>query len=474
MSRKIDRGRVRPGAWAALGALAVALAAAGNAEAATTRAADGLTAPAGGVLAPDGRWWVADHNGGFCRIGLPAGGTLATLETGTCLGGALVDPPPRPGPDAPGTPAFHDPTPGAPNSGDELVYVPEGATGSDTVMRLQWNPATGLFSLRDSIRLIGGADLRPTIATLGVDGDLYVASGRSTAIQRISEPESATPAVSVVGNVDRALAMAAGQDAAGAVTLYFGEPAGITAMHPNAAAPAASQPTGIDLGVARPDAPFEAGALAYDPRARALYVGTASAAHAGSGIDKITRVGVGGGAETVATGFTDITGLSLGRGALAVFDGPVGDGKGTMSLVDDPRVLPFVGPLPTAAAQPVAGLAAPAPVPAARPRVGRITRLRVARRISQRRLRRSGLRLTMRVAEGTRAVRVRITRRGAGSRRRSTASYQRTVRRAGVISFTIRTRAVRRLRTGRYTVRVTPIGPNGAGASTATSLRISR
>ena len=80
----------------------------------------------------------------------------------------------------------------------------------------------------------------------------------------------------------------------------------------------------------------------------------------------------------------------------------------------------------------------------------------------------------MRVAPGTTSVAVRLTRRGGGSRRRSTATYRRAVRRAGVITLTIRTRAVRRLRTGRYTVRVTPFGANGAGPSTVASLVITR
>jgi hypothetical protein len=282
--------------------------------------------------------------------------------------------------------------------------------------------------------------------------------------------------VAIVGNIDRALAMAAGQDTAGSVTLSFGEPAGITQPKPSAASPAASQPTAFDLGLANPAAPYEAGAMAYDAGTRALYVGTGTAAHAGSGIDKVARFPIGGAAagETVATGFTGITGLGIGRAALAVLDGPVGDGKDVVSLVDDPRVAPFVGPLPVLLA-PTAPAAAPvgATTAGVRRAVGRITRLRLAGRISVRRLSRGGLRLSMRVATGTHEVRVRITRRGGGSRRHATASYRRAVRRAGLISFTIRTTAVRR-RTGRYTVRVTPVGAAGAGASTVASLVVTR
>src|SRR3954469_3047095 len=345
-------GRARPGACVALGVLLLAVLGTGNARAATTPAATGLTAPPGGVVDPNGRWWVSDHNAGFCRVSPPAGATPGTIEAATCLGGALADPPPRPGPASPGAPAFHDPTPGAPNSGDELVYVPDASTGSDKVMRLEWSPASGTFSLRDSITLLGGPDLRPTITALGTDGTLYVANGRSTTIQRVSAPASDAPTVAIVGTVDRALAMAAGEDAAGAVTLYFGEPAGITRLRPNAASPPASQPTAFDLGLVDAATPYEAGAMAYDAGARGLYAGTSVAAHAGSGVDKVVRFAIGsaGTGETVGTGFTGITGLDLGRGALAVFDGPVGDGKDNLSFVGDPRVAPFVGPLPAAAA----------------------------------------------------------------------------------------------------------------------------
>jgi hypothetical protein len=493
----------------ALGAAGAALAAlpaflVGSASAATTEYAGGLTTPAGAIVAPDGRWWVSDHDAGFCRVTGPVAGaqgpTPGTLEPDTCLGGALADPPPHPGPEAAETPAFHDPTPGSPNSGDELVYVPDGATGSDRVDRLRWDPATGQFSLQDTIVLVPGAggdtDLRPTVASLGPDGDLYVAAGgRPAAIQRIADPEGPAPVAQVVGHVNRILAMAAGADSAGRVAVYVGEPEGITKLYPSTSGAAASQPTAFALGNANPATPFEAGGMAFDVAAGALYVGTASAAHAGP-VDKLVRfpVAAAGAGETLAEGRDAITGVSLGRGSVAIFDGPVGPGDAVMWLVDDPRATPFAGPPPAPvvvpgapAGAPGAGAGAPAPgavlgvTPAGaapsptarRLAVARVTRLSVPRRIAVGRLRAGGLRIAMRVPRGTRAVGVRITSRRGGASRRPLVSVRRAVR-PGLVTITLRGRAVRRLRAGRYTVAVTALGRAGAGPVATRSLRITR
>jgi hypothetical protein len=507
MTTAANLRRALGAAGAALAVLPILLV--GSASAATTEYAGGLTTPAGAILAPDGRWWVSDHDAGFCRVTGPVAGaqgpTPGTIEPGTCLGGALADPPPRPGPEAAETPAFHDPTPGAPNSGDELVYVPDGATGSDRLDRLRWDPATGQFSLQDTIVLMpgpgGDTDLRPTVASLGPDGDLYVAAGgRPAAIQRVADPEGPAPTAQVVGHVDRILAMAAGADAAGKVAVYVGEPEGITKLYPSASGTAASQPTAFALGNADPATPFEAGGMAYDVAAGALYVGTASAAHAGP-VDKLVRfpVAAAGAGETLAEGRDSITGVSLGQGSVAIFDGPVGTGDAVMSLVGDPRATPFAGPPPAPVVVPGApagapgagapGAAAPAPgtVPGAAPAgtapspttarrrsVARVTRLGVPRRIAVRRLRAGGLRIAMRVPRGTRAVLVRITPRRAGASRRPLVSVRRAVRRPGLVTITLRGRAVRRLRAGRYTVAVSALSRAGAGPVARRSLRITR
>jgi hypothetical protein len=506
-ARRTSR-RARARATGALAALPILLLTAGPAAAATTQYADGLTTPAGGVVAPDGRWWVSDHNNGFCRVSGPAGATAGTLEADTCLGGALAA---RPGPEAAGTPALHDPTPAAPNSGDELVYVPEGATGSNRVMRLAWNPATSRFRLKDSIALVSGldADLRPTIASLGPDGNLYVATGRMPDIQRIVDPESDAPRAEIVGQVDRTLALAAGEDAAGKLTVYVGEPTGVTKLYPNAASPAFTQPTSFDLGLADVDLPYEPGGMAYDNAARALYVGTSVAAHAGK-VDKLERftVTTEGAGEPLASGLDGVSAVSVGTGQVAFFDGPVGDGAARMSVVDDARATPFLGPPPAPVVAPATGTTAPGATPtpgvngiatapagpgAGGPGAGptatgqtrttttpgtsvltpRVTRLSVARRISVRRLRSGGLRLSMRVASGTREVRVRITPHGAPARRKG-ATYRRALTRSGPVAFSIRTRGVRRLAPGRYQITVTPVDASRTGAATLGSFRVTR
>jgi hypothetical protein len=494
-----DFRRARARAGGALAALPILLLTAGPAAAATTQYAGGLTTPAGGVVAPDGRWWVSDHNSGFCRVSGPAGATPGALEADTCLGGALAA---RPGPEAAGTPALHDPTPAAPNSGDELVYVPEGATGSNRVMRLAWNPATSRFRLNDSIALVSGldADLRPTIASLGPDGNLYVATGRTPDIQRIVDPESDAPRAEIVGQVDRTLALAAGEDAAGKLAVYVGEPTGVTKLYPNAASPAFTQPTSFDLGLADVDLPYEPGGMAYDNAARALYVGTSVAAHAGK-VDKLERftVTTEGAGEPLASGLDGVSAVSVGTGQVAFFDGPVGDGAARMSVVDDARATPFLGPPPPApVVAPTTGTTAPGATPnagangtaATGPGAGstttgqtttkpgtsaltRVTRLSLVRRISVRRLRRGGLRLSMRVTPGTREVRVRITPRGAPARRKG-ASYRGALTRSGPVALSIRTRAVRRLAPGRYRVTVTPAGASGTGPATLGSFSVTR
>src|SRR4051794_39389872 len=373
---------LRPrGPRAALATCAVMLVGASIASAARAPFVEGLTAPAGAVQSPDGRWWVSDHLAGFCRVAVGTAAAPGAVETATCLGGGV---PVLPGPASAGAPVFHDPTPAAPNSGDELVYVPDSATGSRSVDRLRWNPASGTFSMVDAVVLAGAEpDQRPAYAALGPDGNLYVGTLRTTAIQEIANPAGAAPAAAIVGSVDRLAGLAAGRDATGRLALYAAEPAGVTRLYPNAAQPGLSQPTNMALGLANAATPFEPGAVAFDVAANALYVGTASAAHAGP-VDKVVRFAVASGAsETLDTGYDTVVGLSVGAGRIAVFDGPAGDTQARMSLLADPRASAFVGPLPPVVALPAAPAAAPAAAPVAAKRgtgsaVARISRLRMS------------------------------------------------------------------------------------------------
>ena len=475
-TRMLKSRRAVPGVRAGLAALAVMLVGASTASAAPVPVVEGLTAPAGAVQAPDGRWWVSDHLAGFCRVAVGTPGAPGAIETATCLGGGT---PVLPGPASAGAPVFHDPTPAAPNSGDEKVYVPDSATGSRTVDRLAWNPATATFSMTDAVQLAGAEpDQRPAYAALGPDGNLYVGTLRTTAIQRIANPAGAAPAAEIVGTVDRLAGLAAGRDATGRLALYAAEPTGVTRLYPDAARPAASQPTNMALGLANPATPFEPGALTFDVAANALYVGTASAAHAGP-VDKVVRFGIASGtAETLDTGYDTIAGLSLGAGRVAVFDGPAGDTQARMSMLADPRASAFAGPLPAPAA-PVAAPAAPAPAatptkPAGRSAVAGISRLRMSHRIRIRRLRDHGLRITLQAAPGTTAVVVRVSSRAGRPATRLRATYRRTLRRTGRVAFTVPARALRRVGPGRYVVAVTPVAADGTGPTLRGSLRVTR
>src|SRR5919199_2215059 len=137
---RVHAARMR--AWPALLAVfafaaACVLIAAGSALAAPVGSslyASGLHVATGAIVDPAGRLWVADHNAGFCRLTQPTDTTPAQIEhpqvagdtttKRTCLGVLLPDA--APGPDAAGAPTFEDPTPEFPNSGDELVYLPDG------------------------------------------------------------------------------------------------------------------------------------------------------------------------------------------------------------------------------------------------------------------------------------------------------------------------------------------------------------
>jgi hypothetical protein len=171
--------------------------------------ANGLHIASGAIEDPDGRMWVTDHNAGFCRVTAPADGpgTIEhpqtpgdTTSQRTCLGGLL--PNAGHGPDAAMAPAFIDPSPYAPDSGDEFVLVPDVAAPSADVVRADWNVETRKFEFRDVITMdadpLEAERPRPAALSLAPDGSVYVVFQRSGSVQRIVDPEASDPTVQLV------------------------------------------------------------------------------------------------------------------------------------------------------------------------------------------------------------------------------------------------------------------------------------
>jgi hypothetical protein len=300
--------------------------------------AGGLHIATGAIVDPNGRTWVSDHNGGFCRVTDPSEDGPGTLDhpslpgdggPRTCMGGLL--PEAGTGPDAAGQPVFVDPTPNLPNSGDEMALVPDGARPSSDVVRLRWNPDTGLFEFEDIV-LLAGARIRAVSTALGADGNVYVVFQDSGTVQRISNPAGETPRVDVVGTVAngrRAGGIAAGRDASGRTLLYIIEDTGITELVPNAVNPPVARPSSIVL----PAGAATAGALIYDLERDHLYVGTAE----GTGpVDVVHRFSpLTGGAELRwLEGYSMIGGLSVRP-------------DGVVYVLDDPALLDPAEPLGT-------------------------------------------------------------------------------------------------------------------------------
>lgn len=301
--------------------------------------ATGLTAPQGTINAPDGSLWGSDHVAGFCRYTDPTDAGPGRIDhpelasdTGprTCLGG--LRPQAGPGPDAAGAPTFLDPSPEFPNSGDELALIPDSSAPSSDVVRAQWNPDTARFEFKDTITL-PGARIRPTSASVGPDGALYVAAIRTPDVFRVTNPDVGDAASAVIQVVARAsdvrgpASVAAGYDELGALTLYMAEATGIREAHPNALLPPTASPsfgTGADT----------IGALGYDLGRHLLYAGTANAAAPGDeGVDRLRRFNTDTGAAepAVADGFTGVGGVSLGL-------------NGEVFVVDDAGILDPAGP----------------------------------------------------------------------------------------------------------------------------------
>jgi hypothetical protein len=143
------------------------------------------------------------------------------------------------GPDAAGQPAFHDPTPEFPGSGDEIALIPDGASPSMDVWRAHWNPHTKLFETDPATDIIAmDADTaedrpRPTTVSIAPNGTAYVVFQRPSSIQRILDIDGADPRVELVGFTSDDVgtsALAAGYGPLGPMgppTLYVGESTGV-------------------------------------------------------------------------------------------------------------------------------------------------------------------------------------------------------------------------------------------------------
>jgi hypothetical protein len=311
--------------------------------------AGGLHISTGAIVDPDGRTWVSDHNGGFCRT-TPAGedgaGTIdhpalpGDAGPRTCLGGLL--PEAGTGPDAAGQPAFIDPSPDFHNSGDEFVLIPDGASPSSDVVRADWNPDTGLFEFRDIVTM--NADTtedrpRPVAVSAAPDGNAYVVFQRSGTVQRIVDPESPTPTVDLVA------ATSDGRGASGVAATYgpggplspprivVAEATGLREVvgtaTPDPAAPRTTVDSGYDLpGGATPPV---VSALTYEVRDATagtgdLYAGTADSLPAAEGdpnADRVLRWTGAGQPSVVTTGLSSVGGFGpRHHGGLLVLDDP--------------------------------------------------------------------------------------------------------------------------------------------------------
>ncbi|HEY0345920.1 MAG TPA: Ig-like domain repeat protein [Solirubrobacteraceae bacterium] len=342
--------------------LLLAAGCAGSAAAATGPSlyADGLHVATGGIVDPDGRVWVSDHNGGFCRVTGPTDRSPGTIDhphvpgapadvARTCLGGLLPDA--APGPDAAGAPAYYDPTPETSGNGDEIVLIPDGAAASNAVFRATWNPHDHVFEIDPAVDTIAmDADTtqprpRPVAASIGPDGDAYVVFQRSATIQRIDDPASLAPVVELVGSTSDgrgAAAVAAGYGPFGPLgpdLVYVAETVGVRQISGVAGdASVSTQPSALDV-----PPPTAVSALAYevtDPinGEGMLYAGTADALPplVLPGPDRVLKLNPGGRNDEVAMGFSSVGGFALR---------PVAGGPDGLLVIDEPALAIDAQPL---------------------------------------------------------------------------------------------------------------------------------
>ena len=286
---------------------------------------------------------MADHNAGFCRVTNATDTSPGKIEhpelpgqagTRTCLGGLLPDA--GTGPDAAGQPAFYDPSPTFPDSGDELAFIPDGASPSSEVVRAQWNRNTRKFEFKDTITM-QGARGRPLSVALGPDDNLYVTFQREDTIQRIRNIDAELPVAEIVGLPSDGRgpgAIAVGGTAAAPI-VYVAETVGLRELAPNAATP----PTTIATSL--PAAPGTISALIYDQANDALYAGTGDAAGppVAADTDRVHRykpnaTGAARLEADFAKGFSVVGGFGLR---------PDGD----VTVVDDPALLDPAEPIGT-------------------------------------------------------------------------------------------------------------------------------
>jgi Chitobiase/beta-hexosaminidase C-terminal domain/FG-GAP-like repeat len=285
--------------------------------------ATGLTRAAGTIVDPAGQVWVSDGLAGFCRIqppGLnpgridnPLTSTDPTLPT--CLGGTL--PLHGAGPTAPGTPAFYDPTPGQPGSGDELVFIPDSTPGSSDVVRAKWRPDTKTFGYWDTLQIFDG-DLRPNAATAGPDNAVYLSFARTRVIVRLTYPDFQHPSVDTVASASGAVkGLAAAPGSGGNTTVYVAEASGITKF--------TAPPPGTLTNIT-PTAAYsvpKANSLLYDSATNTMYAGSASGTtSADVGKDTVTKINLATGAvdSQWALGYSMVTGFGMLSAKLLVMD----------------------------------------------------------------------------------------------------------------------------------------------------------
>ena len=315
----------------------------------------GLTRPAGSILDPLGRIWVSDAKAGFCRILEASGSTAGRIEhplnstdpvAKTCLGGSLPDH--GKGPTLAGSPALLDPTPSAPGSGDELVFIPEAAPGSSELIRAQWNPAVGKFEYLDQLTVLGG-DLRPNAASAGPDNNIYVSFGRARSIIKITKPATGQPSLESIASVSSSsLSLAATTfDSQGRVIVFVAEATGLTTFTAPADGILTDYVPHSSYNVGKPTRVY------FDMATKMLYTGTAggtSAANAGA--DTVSRVNLQTGVTESqwAIGFSMISGLGVKAGKLLVMEDsgqldatqPAGQGK--LYLLSDAAAQILTGP----------------------------------------------------------------------------------------------------------------------------------
>ncbi|MFP3578294.1 chitobiase/beta-hexosaminidase C-terminal domain-containing protein [Arthrobacter sp. SIMBA_036] len=319
----------------------------------------GLTEAAGTIVDPKGRIWVSDTRAGFCRVTEASGSTAGGLEAATCLGGTLAGH--KDGPARAGAPAMIDPSPGSPNSGDEIAFIPDAAVGSSDVVRAGWNPASGVFDYNGALTIFDG-DLRPNAASDGPDGNIYLSFANARSIVKVVDPTSENPSIESIASVQSSsLGLAAThRNSAGNVVVYIAETSGLTVF------------TAPDDGVLANVIPaplYNVGkptAIYYDWQSPlVLYTGTSNGTStADAGKDTISRIDLSNDQvnNQWALGFSMIGGLSMRDGNLLVTDDPgqLDPAKPTQQG----RLFSLGGVVPSIVSGPTAASGAAAPNPA--------------------------------------------------------------------------------------------------------------